>query len=88
MLKQARAREQTEGFKEEYKRRAGVEGTIAQAVNAMGARHNHYRGLARTRLQHLATAAAINIRRIAAWLMGDRPGSTRISPFAMLAAPL
>jgi transposase len=88
MLRQAREREQTEAFKEEYKRRAGVEGTIAQVVNAMGARHNRYRGLARTRLQHLATAAAINIRRIAAWLMGDRPGGTRISPFAMLAAPL
>jgi transposase len=48
MLKQAREREKTEGFKEEYKRRAGVEGTMAQAVNAMGARHNRYRGLART----------------------------------------
>ena len=88
MLKQVREREQTEGFKEEYKRRAGVEGTVAQAVNAMGARHNRYRGLAHTHLQHLATAAAINIRRIAAWLMGDRPGATRISPFAALVAPL
>ena len=35
-----------------------------------------------------ATAAAINIRRIAAWLMGDRPEGTRISPFAMLVALL
>lgn len=88
MLKQTRKREQTEGFKEEYKRRAGIEGTIAQAVNAMGARHNRYRGSARTHLQHIATAAAINLRRIAAWLMGDRPGGTQISPFAALVAPL
>jgi transposase len=88
MLKLAREREQTEAFKEEYKRRAGVEGTIAQAVNAMGARHNRYRGLARTHLQHIATASAINLRRIAAWLMGDRPGATRVSPFAALVAPL
>jgi len=88
MLKQAREREQTEAFKEEYKRRAGVEGTIAQAVNALGARHNRYRGLARTHLQHVATASAINLRRIAAWLMGDRPGVTRVSPFAALAASL
>lgn len=88
MLKQAREHEQTEGFKEDYKCRAGVEGIMAQAVNTMGARHNRYRGLARTRLQHLATAAAINLRRLAAWLMGDRPGATRISPFAALAAPL
>ena len=88
MLKQAREREQSEAFKEEYKRRAGIEGTIAQAVNTMGARHNRYRGLARTHLQHIATASAINLRRIAAWLMGDRPGATRVSPFAALVAPL
>lgn len=88
MLKQAREREQTEAFKEEYKRRAGVEGTIAQAVNAIGARQNRYRGLARTHLQHIATASAINLRRIASWLRGDRPGATRVSPFAALAAPL
>ena len=88
MLKQAREREQTEAFKEEYKRRAGVEGTIAQTVNAMDARHNRYRGLARTHLQHIATASAINLRRIAAWLMGDRPGVTRVSPFAAMVAPL
>lgn len=88
MLKQAREREQTEGFREDYKCRAGVEGTMAQAVNALGARHNRYRGLARTRLQHLATAAAINLRRLATWLMGDRPGTTRVSPFEALATPL
>ncbi len=69
MLKQAREREETETFKEGYKRRAGVEGTITQAVNTMGARHNRYRGLARTHLQHIATASAINLRRIAAWLL-------------------
>jgi transposase len=88
VLQQARQREQTEAFKEKYKRRAGIEGTMAQAVNCLGARHNRYRGMARTRLQHIATAAAINLRRIAAWLMGDRPGATRISPFAALTAPL
>lgn len=84
VLKQAREREKTEGFKEQYKRRAGIEGTMAQAVNAMHARHNRYRGLDRTRLQHIATASAINLRRIASWLMGERPGTTRISPFAAL----
>lgn len=88
ILKQARQREQTEAFKEEYKRRAGVEGTIAQAVNSMGARHNRYRGISCTHLQHIATASAINLRRIAARLMGDRPGATRISPFAAVASPL
>ena len=88
MLKQAHEREQTEAFKEEYKRRAAVAGTIAQDVNALGARHNRYRGLARTHLQHIATASAINLRRIAVWLMGDQPGATRVSPFAALVTPL
>lgn len=88
ILRQARRREQTEAFRERYQRRAGIEGTMAQAVNSMGARHNRYRGLARTRLQHIATAAAINFRRVAAWLMGERPGGTRISPFAALAVPV
>jgi len=37
MLKQAREREKSEGFKEEYKRRAGVEGTmiVRFSVNRM-----------------------------------------------------
>ena len=86
ILQQARQREKTEAFKEAYKRRDGIEGTMAQAVNKMGARHNRYRGLAHTHLQHVATAAAINLRRIATWLMGEQPGGTRISPFAALVA--
>ena len=44
ILQQARRRDQTEEFKEQYKRRAGIGGTMAQAVNSMGARHNRYRG--------------------------------------------
>ncbi|HAX84998.1 MAG TPA: hypothetical protein DCY91_01770 [Cyanobacteria bacterium UBA11370] len=38
--------------------RAGVEGTISQAVGAFGLRHCRYLGLAKTHLQHIATAAA------------------------------
>ena len=39
----------------------------------MGARHTRYRGLARTHLQHITTPLVINLRRLAAWLMCDRP---------------
>jgi septin family protein len=35
----------------------------------------------------LATAAAINLERVARWLMDERPEATRISPFAVLASP-
>ena len=87
-LQNARQRQETEGFKELYHRRAGIEGTIGQAVNAKGARRSRYHGLAPTHLQHLATAAAINLERIARWLMGEQPETTRISPFAALASPL
>ena len=86
-LKKARAYETTEAFEERYKRRAGIEGTIGQAVNRHGARRTRYPGLAATHLQHIATAAGINFRRVAQWLMGERPETTRTSPFAALVSP-
>jgi transposase len=70
---------------ERYKQRAGVEGTLSQGVRAFGLRRTRYRGLPKTHLQHVATAAAINIDRIVAWL-DERPrATTRISRFAALA---
>lgn len=85
-LKKARAYETTQTFEERYKRRAGIEGTISQAVNAYDVRHARYLGLGKTRLQHVATAAAINFQRVAQWLMGMRPETTRTSPFSTLVA--
>src|SRR5262249_31959465 len=68
-----------------YKRRAGVEGTLSQGVRAFGLRRTRYWGLAKTHLQHVAIAAAINIDRIVAWL-DERPrAQTRTSRFAALA---
>jgi len=68
-----------------YQRRAGVEGTLSQGVRAFGLRRTRYWGVAKTHLQHVAIAAAINIDRIVAWL-DERPRAmTRISRFAALA---
>lgn len=68
-----------------YKRRAGVEGTLSQGVRAFGLRRTRYGGLAKTHVQHVAIAAAINIDRIVAWL-DERPrAKTRTSRFAALA---
>jgi transposase len=65
--------------------RAGLEGTLSPGVRAFGLRRTRYRGLAKTHLQHGATAAAINVDRIIAWL-GERPRApTRTSRFAALA---
>ena len=68
-----------------YKRRAGVEGTLSQGVRAFGLRRTRYWGLAKTHLQHVATAAAINIDRIVAWLDECPRAKTRTSRFAALA---
>ena len=58
-LLSARERQQTEGFKELYKTRAGVEGTVSQAAFALDMRRTRYRGLAKTHLHHLATLAEL-----------------------------
>jgi transposase len=75
----------SEEGKQGYKRRAGVEGTLSQGVRGYGLRCARYRGVEKTHLQHVATAAAINVDRIVAWL-DERPrAKTRTSRFAALA---
>ena len=68
-----------------YNRRAGVEGTLSQGVRAFGLRRTRYWGVAKTHLQHVAIAAAINIDRLVAWLDARPRAMTRISRFAALA---
>jgi len=82
----ARARQRTDEFKQLYGDRAGIEGTISQGVRRMGLRQTRYIGMKRTHFQHVATAAAINLERIADWVMGERPEPTRCSPLRALAA--
>jgi transposase len=85
-LQQARQRQTTEEFKTTYRSRAGVEGTISQAVQVSNLRHARYRGLPKTHLQHIATAAALNLIRAIAWLLETPFSPTRMSRFAALAA--
>ena len=85
-MQAAREREQTDEFKEAYKKRAGVEGTISQAVGVLGMRRTRYRGLGKVHLQHLLTAAAMNLMRVVDWLNGKKRATTRLSAFARLAA--
>lgn len=87
-LQAARQREQTEAFKEQYKKRAGIEGTISQGVRAFGLRRSRYLGQAKTALQHLAIAAAINLVRLGTWWEGIEPGTTRVSAFARVMRPV
>jgi transposase len=84
-LQAARAWYRSAEGQERYQRRAGVEGTLSQGVRAFGLRYAKYRGLTKTHFQHVATAAAINMERLVAWL-NERPrAKTRTSRFAALA---
>src|SRR5215212_2321577 len=85
-LAAARAREGTAEGRRLYAQRQGVESTLSQGVQALGLRRTRYRGLAKTRLQHVATAAALNLDRVTAWFAGRALAPTRISRFAALAA--
>ena len=69
----------------QYARRAGVEGTLSQGIRAFGMRRSRYRGLAKTHLQNVAIASAINLDRLVAWLDGRPRALTRTSRLAMLA---
>jgi len=70
-----------------YATRAGIEGTISQGVRTMGLRCSRYIGQERTHLQHVATAAAINIVRLMRWLNGEPHAKTRQSPLVQLLRP-
>jgi transposase len=83
-LQAARVRQQTADFQAQYAQRAGVEGTIAQGVRT-GLRRSRYRGQAKTHLQHILLAVAINLARVVAWLAEVPRATTRTSPFAALA---
>jgi transposase len=85
-LRAARGRLTTTEGRRLYARRAGVEGTISQGVRAFGLRRSRYRGVAKTHLQHVATAAAVNLERLAAWFQAVPRATTRTSRFAALAA--
>ena len=85
-LQAARCRQETEQWKAEYAVRAGVEGTLSQGVRGFGLRRCRYIGLAKARLQHVATAAAINVYRLSDWLSGVPRSATRTSCFVRLVA--
>ena len=86
-LQAARRWQRTDDFRQRYAARAGVEATHAQAVRRSGLRRTRYIGLAKTRVQHVATAAAVNVLPIAAWCAGTPFATTRRSHFSALQEP-
>jgi len=85
-LQAARHRQTTQEFKDQYATRAGVEGSFSQAVRLSNLRNARYLGLAKTRLQHVLTAAALNLLRLAAWFDEQPFAQTRRAPFTLLAS--
>jgi transposase len=83
-LLEARQRESEKDFQTTYSRRAGIEGTISQSVRRMHLRRSRYIGLAKTHLQHVLTALALNLVRLGAWFHGNTPEATRKTAFKRL----
>lgn len=84
-LREARKRQESLGFKDRYKHRAGVEGTVSQGTRSFGLRQTRYIGLEKTHLQHVLTAAAMNLTRAVTWLADVPKAPTRKSRFQRLA---
>lgn len=79
-----RGRQQTADFRARYALRAGIEGTLSQAVRAFDLRRARYVGLAKTRLQHILIATALTLVRLCAWFGEAQRAATRTTPFASL----
>jgi transposase len=86
-IQSARERQSRPEFKAQYALRAGIEGTLSQGLRGFALRRCRYRGQDKTHLQHLATAAAMNLVRALAWVMEIPRESKRVSPLMRLVQP-
>ena len=84
----ARKRAETADYQADYALRVSVEGRMSEGVRAHGLRHARYIGLAKTHLQPLMAAIAINCKRIHSWLSGVPQAATRTSQFVRLMQPI
>lgn len=81
---QARALQDTTPWQTTYALRAGVEGTIHQAVTVCDIRHARYRGLRKVHLQQVFSAVALNLIRLHAWWNAHPMDRTRTSHLSRL----
>ena len=84
-LEAIRRQQQTKKWKKRYDKRAGIEGTLATGIQVLGLRRTRYIRLAKTHLQHVLTALAVNLARIVSWLKEEPLPKLRVSRFAALA---
>jgi len=80
----ARAAQDTKPWQATYALRAGVEGTIHQAVAVCDIRHARYRGLRKVHLQQVFSAVALNLIRLHAYWNDQPMDRARTSHLARL----
>lgn len=83
-LQAARQRQTSEDFRQRYKARAGIEGTLSQACRMFDLRRTRFCGLDKTHLHHVLMAAALNFKRLLAFLAKMPRATTRTSSFLAL----
>jgi transposase len=79
-----RTRPPTPEFKTQQARRCGIEGSLSYGIRICGMRRARDIGLAKTHLQHCASAAVMNLVRMVRWLSGEPRAHTRQTPFQKL----
>ncbi|MET8184164.1 transposase [Streptomyces sp. NPDC005336] len=87
-VERARTEQTTYGWKDRYAARAGVQGTIHQAVAVSGIRRSRYTSLPKTHLAHVFTATALNLIRLDAWWTANPLGRRRTSHLTRLGLTL
>ena len=83
-LQTRRQSQETPEFLKIYHQRAGVEATLSQGIRRTCLRRSRYIGLAKTHLQHILIATALNLVRLDAWLNDVPIAKTRVSRFKKL----
>jgi len=86
-IQTARQRQETDAFKVAYALRAGIESGLSQGTRRFDMRQSRYIGLARTHLQQILVAVAMNLVRVVAWLWNTSLGDSKrpVGQFAALA---
>jgi hypothetical protein len=70
--------------RDELRMRQPARTGLARGIRRCGLRQAHFVDLAKSRLQHILTAVAIDFRRIGAWLSDIPRAQIRSAPFARL----
>jgi transposase len=87
-LQEARKRQETPEFRSLYAKRAGVEGTVAQAIRTCEMRRARYIGQKKVNLQAFLTASAMNVLRACHWIREAKHATPPPSRFARLMASI